>query len=267
MPPHCYCIANPTSLTSPSMTTSSHATIATTPRQTGGLSKALLRLFMKRAVIVATENLAGQFYLLTLESPAFRAVAWQPGQKVQIAMGSAFVARTFTPVEWDAATGRMRLLGFAHGAGPGSDWLRGARENDECDVFGPRSSIDTRALTGPLVLFGDETSIGLARSLQYLHQVKAVQGFLETDDMDSVRAVATHLGIGGLHLSRRTAGDAHLQAIAEQLAALAVTGATFLLTGKAQSIQHLHRHLKSASVPGARILTKAYWAPGKTGLD
>ncbi|MFJ9534050.1 siderophore-interacting protein [Herbaspirillum sp. NPDC101396] len=249
------------------MTASSHATTTTTPRQTGGFSKALLRLFMKRAVIVATENLAGQFHLLTLESPAFRGVAWQPGQKVQIAMGSAFVARTFTPVEWHAATGRTRLLGYAHGAGPGSDWLREARKNDECDVFGPRSSLDTRALTGPVVIFGDETSIGLACALQHRHQETAVQSFLETDDMDSVRAVAAHLGIGGLHLSQRVAGDAHLQAIVEQLAALASTGSTFLLTGKAQSIQRLHRGLKSTGVPGARILTKAYWAPGKTGLD
>jgi len=249
------------------MTTSSHASTNTTSRQPGGFSKALLRLFMKRAVIVATENLAGQFYLLTLESLAFRGVAWQPGQKVQIAMGSAFVARTFTPVDWDAVTGRTRLLGYAHGAGPGSDWLRGARKNDECDVFGPRSSLDTRALTGPVVIFGDETSIGLACSLRHLHQEKAMQSFLETDDADSVRAVAAHLGTGDLHLSQRTAGDVHLQAIAEQLAALADTSATFLLTGKAQSIQQLHRGLKSTGVPAVRILSKAYWAPGKTGLD
>jgi NADPH-dependent ferric siderophore reductase len=259
--------AIPMSITLSSMTNSTHATTDTTPRQTGGFSKALLRLFMTRAIIVAAENLAGQFYLLTLESPAFRGVAWQPGQKVQIAMRSAFVARTFTPVEWDAATGRMRLLGYAHGAGPGSDWLRAARKNDQCDVFGPRSSLDTRAITGPIVVFGDETSIGLACSLQHLHQAEAVQSILETDDADSVRAVAALLAIGSLHLSQRTAGDAHLHAIAEQLAALAATGATFLLTGKAQSIQQLHRRLKSTGVPGARILTKAYWAPGKTGLD
>lgn len=249
------------------MTNSSHVTTNTTPRQTGGFSKALLRLFMKRAVIVAAENLAGQFYLLTLESPAFKRVAWQPGQKVQIAMGSAFVTRTFTPVEWDAATGRTRLLGYAHGTGPGSDWLRGARKNDECDVFGPRASLDTRAIAGPVVVFGDETSIGLACSLRNLHQAEAVHSFLETDDADSVSAVAAHLGIGGLHLSQRTAGDAHLHSIAEQLAALAATDATFLLTGKAQSIQQLHRRLKSTGVPAARILAKAYWAPGKTGLD
>jgi NADPH-dependent ferric siderophore reductase len=249
------------------MTTSSHAPTNTTSRQPGGFSKALLRLFMKRAVIVAAENLAGQFYLLTLESPAFKGVPWQPGQKVQIAMGSAFVARTFTPVDWDVATGSTRLLGYAHGAGPGSDWLRSARKNDECDVLGPRSSLDTRAIAGPIVLFGDETSIGLAGSLRHLHQAKSVQSFLETDDVDSVRAMAAHLGISDLHLSQRTAGDAHLHVITEQLAALAANGATFLLTGKAQSIQQLHRGLKSAGVPAVRILSKAYWAPGKTGLD
>jgi hypothetical protein len=44
-------------------------------------------------------------------------------------------------------------------------------------------------------------------------------------------------------------------------------GATFVLTGKASTIQRIRQSLKQQAVPTGRILTKAYWAPGKTGLD
>jgi len=40
-----------------------------------------------------------------------------------------------------------------------------------------------------------------------------------------------------------------------------------VLTGKAQSIQYVSRALKIAGVGSSRIKAKAYWAPGKTGLD
>lgn len=39
-------------------------------------------------------------------------------------MGSAFVARTYTPIDWDPVAGRTRIRGYAHGDGPGSAWVR-----------------------------------------------------------------------------------------------------------------------------------------------
>ena len=108
------------------------------PGQPGAFSRVLLRMLMKQARVVANEPLAAGFQLITLEGPDFKGLQWVPGQKVQIAMGSAFVARTFTPIDWDAAAGRTRIVGYAHGNGPGSVWVRSARPGDECDIFGPR---------------------------------------------------------------------------------------------------------------------------------
>src|SRR4051812_5997288 len=93
-------------------------------REPGRLSKVLMRLWMKPATVVANEQLADRFHLITLEGRALADVAWLPGQKVQIAMGSVFVARTYTPVEWNPSTGRTCILGYAHGDGPGSAWVR-----------------------------------------------------------------------------------------------------------------------------------------------
>ena len=59
----------------------------------------------------------------------------------------------------------------------------------------------------------------------------------------------------------------HLEEMEAALPALAAAGATFVLTGKAGTIQRLRQELKRQAVPAERIVAKAYWAPGKTGLD
>ena len=55
--------------------------------------------------------------------------------------------------------------------------------------------------------------------------------------------------------------------MAAMLSDAAATGASFVLTGKAGTIQALRQRLRLLSVPAARVITKAYWAPGKAGLD
>lgn len=52
-----------------------------------------------------------------------------------------------------------------------------------------------------------------------------------------------------------------------QITRLTADDIVFILTGKAQSIQRMLRTLKTSGVPGHRIVSKAYWSPGKTGLD
>ncbi|GLU30442.1 siderophore-interacting protein [Trinickia caryophylli] len=247
------------------MQTSEKTTVSR--QQPGRLAKALLRMFMKHAYVVATEPLSERFRLLTLESAAFEGVAWVPGQKVQIAMGSAFVARTFTPIDWDAAAGRTRLLGYVHGGGPGSEWVSSVAAGDECDVFGPRASLAFPGNAEPIVVFGDETSFGLACSLLRAQPTRAPHCLFEVDDIEAARRVATRLGLRDAKLVRRTDDEAHLAELETALPSLAGAHAHFVLTGKAQSIQRLRRTLKGLGVASSHLSAKAYWAPGKTGLD
>lgn len=246
------------------MTTPAHDT--STGRQPGRLSRALLRLLMKQARVTAAEPIAEKFRLITLESPEFRELAWIPGQKVQIAMGSAFVARTFTPIDWDAAAGRTRILGYAHGNGPGSSWVCDVKPGDSCDIFGPRASLDV-GNTDRRVVLGDETSIGLAAALGRHAPESPLQCLLEMNAPANARDALAALGLDAVELFERTDNDTHLAEIERRLPALAAAGATFALTGKASSIQRLRRALKGLGVPAARLATKPYWAPGKTGLD
>lgn len=227
-----------------------------------------MRLMMKHARIAAIESLAPAFRLITLESPEFKGHQWVPGQKLQVAMGSAFVTRTFTPIDWNPLTGHTRILGYVHGSGPASAWISAARQGDECDVFGPRSSLDLSAVAGKRVLvLGDETSIGLA------HAVSRIAGpgsslLLEVNEARTAREVLARLEISQAEVFERTAGDSHLDDMERRLPALAAAGMSCVLTGKASSIQRLRRALKTlAGSAVAQLLTKPYWAVGKSGLD
>jgi NADPH-dependent ferric siderophore reductase len=224
-------------------------------------------MLMKQARVAAAETVAAGFRLITLESPAFRGLPWTPGHKLQIAMGSAFVARTFTPIEWDAAAGRTRILGYAHGSGPGSAWIGASEPGDACDVFGPRASLAPGHAAGMRVLLGDETSIGLACALARHAPGGGLACLLEANAAAPTREAAARLGLDGVELFERAAGEAHLEEIERRLPPLAAAGAAFVLTGKASSIQRLRRVLKALDVPVPRIMSKPYWAPGKTGLD
>ncbi len=237
-----------------------------TGRAPGRLSQTLVRLLMRRARVVSTETLAESFSLVTLEGPELAGARWAPGQKIQVAMGSAFVARTYTPMTWEAE-GRTRILGYAHGKGPGADWLRSLEPGAECDIFGPRVSLDLEGVPGPLAMFGDETSMGLAYALAMQDPARSVACALEVADLEAAGQVADRLGLSKAALFRRRADDAHLDTMTEALASLASVGAAFVLTGRAGAIQRVRTGLKARGVTPRRLMAKAYWAPGKTGLD
>lgn len=232
----------------------------------GPVSRTLIRLLMKEARITAVERIGRHARVLTLESDAFAGVAWQPGQKLQVAMGSAFVARTYTPMTWDAVAGRTQLLGFSHGGGPGSAWLLGAVAGDTCHVFGPRAALDLGQRAPLCVLVGDETSMALAQALAR-HTPAQVQCLFEVDDAQSAHTVLGHLGLDGAQVHARLPQEAHWAAMEAGLRALAGQEASFVLTGKAATVQHLRRALKAQGVATARIAVKPHWAPGRTGMD
>ncbi len=237
------------------------------PAKVGGrLSQALIRLMMRQASVVAAERLADRFKLITLEGEALRGVTWIPGQKIQIAMGSAFVARTYTPIEWNAAAGRTCILAFEPGHGPGSDWVRNVEPGGTCNLFGPRTSLDPRGMNGPVAVFGDETSIGLAYALAQARPGQVACVF-EVDDVAATRRVLRDLELDDAELVARHREEAHLDAMEAKLPHLLAAGMSFILTGRARTVQRLRQSLKQYGCPRTSVLAKAYWAPGKSGLD
>jgi NADPH-dependent ferric siderophore reductase len=238
-------------------------------RNLGPLESTVARWFTRSADVRAVSTVAENFRLLTLGGEALQRAAWVPGQKVQLLLGG-WVQRTFTPLAWDAVNGTAQLLAYIHGESPASDWARRLALGQPCAVFGPRGSLDLNALVRPGLLFGDETSFGLAHALRFTAPGAAdVEIVLEVSSQPAARAALEALGVSGAHLIERRPDDAHLVEVEALIADLrekhSIEG--WVLSGKASSIQALTKLLRRLGAIKSRIQSKAYWAPGKVGLD
>ncbi|WP_049974374.1 siderophore-interacting protein [Azospirillum sp. B4] len=237
----------------------------------GAVARTLLRWFMRPARVAAVERLSPRFRRIRLEGDALKGVAWAPGQKVQVAMGTGLAARTYTPLSWDATAGVTQLLVFSHGAaspgdGPGGRWAASLREGDGCQFMGPRRSLDFTEHEGPWALFGDETSFALGLACR----AALGSGFrcvFEVSDQAEARSVLHAVGLGDATIVSRLPGDDHLPMVIDALTHAAGDRARMVLTGRAPAIQQVTRALKDRGIAGPRRMAKAYWAPGKTGLD
>ena len=238
-------------------------------RRPGLVESMLQKWFMRRSRVESIEALHPKFRLITLSGEALKNVAWTPGDKVQIQLGG-WVMRTYTPLEWDANEGRTRILVYLHAEGPGTEWARTLRVGDSCALFGPRKSVDLTQLRRPAILFGDETSFGLARSLGGTDgQAEGVAFLFELSTPQESLAALEHLRISNVSACVRTRDDSHWLEVQSQMRRLlaAHRPVEFVLTGKSTSVQRLRNFLKLEGVSASRIRSRAYWAPGRKGLD
>jgi ferric-chelate reductase (NADPH) len=235
------------------------------PPAPGRLTRTLLRWMMRPARVAAVQTLSPRFRLVALEGDGLKGVEWLPGHKIQVAIGSGFSTRTYTPISWDADAGQMTLLAFLHGDGPGSHWAGTVREGDACQLFGPRRSVDLSDVGETIVLFGDETAFGIAAALQC--RCATAELVFEVSDAMESREVLKAIGLGRATLIERRHDNAHLTTIGDELIPFVARGARFVLTGKAQSIQSVSQVLKKGGMKSSNVKSRAYWSPEKTGLD
>jgi ferric-chelate reductase (NADPH) len=213
----------------------------------------------------AVEDLTPRVRLATFAADGLEAGSWRAGDKVQVRM-AGLTTRTYTPVVVDAVPEGFGIVGFVHGDGPGARWVRGLAVGDEAAVFGPRRSIDCSGLSGPAVLFGDETAVGLAAAAARVAGVVLWCAFEATDAAD-VRVPAERLGLTVDHLVERTADGGHRAALAGAVAEHIGADTTLVASGDAATVAAVRRHLKEHDLRPAATLAKAYWAEGRRGLD
>jgi ferric-chelate reductase (NADPH) len=237
-------------------------------KRPGLLESAIRKLFTRSGQVLEIEDVGATFRIITVGGEALCKAEWTPGDKVQLQLGS-WVQRTYTPIDWDAEAGRMRILAYVHGNGPGADWARTLRKGDACVIFGPRKSIDLTRLRTSAVLFGDETSFGLASALLGALRPSSTRLLFEVASLAQAQPALTHVGLSHAQLHVRGTDDTHLVALEEDLLAQlqAEPTANIVLSGKASSIQRISRLLKRSGIASSRVQSRAYWATGKTGLD
>lgn len=232
------------------------------------LTDSLKRLVFREFTVTCVTHLSEHFERIDFASESLQKSHFAAGNKVQIAFDGG--PRTYTPFAFDAATGALSVLVYLHGDGPSARWATSAQVGDRAFAFGPRGSLALTPGSGPLAVFGDETSFGLARALCEAHPGSNGPSFVfEATHAGESQAVLEALELPHAKLVERRADDEHLSEIEARLRDVLAknAGTQLVFTGKAQSIQWLRKRLRAESSAHAGQLVKAYWAPGKRGLD
>ena len=239
-----------------------------TNKRTGLLESAMHKLFMRHVHVLDIEDIGSAYRIVTLGGESLRGTSWTPGDKIQIQLGG-WVQRTYTPMDWDAENGLARILVYMHADAPGTRWARTLCEGDTCVIFGPRKSIDRSRLRGPVMFFGDETSLGLATALFNHASSPAAQMLFEVSTLADTKLVVEQLQLNDAHLCARLENDRHFVELETYVSTFLQGHAAvdIVLTGKATSIQYINRLLRQRDIGAGRRQSKAYWAPGKAGLD
>lgn len=227
----------------------------------GLAARLLTRIFFRPAAVTENRQVAAGLHLISLEGEALRDLPCSPGDKLQIRIGPGLLTRTYTPMRWDTAHGSTQILAHALAAGPGSEWARGAAPGEKVSLFGPRRSLALVAFDPQRsVMVGDETALGLAAAWRPSHALieavnpRAIQDLLDAMHLSGTAMTAQPQGL-------------HLDALANAALGLAAVDTCFVLVGRARTVQSLLRTLRHRGIGSDRILTKAYWADGKAGLD
>lgn len=252
------------------MQSQTHSFVRGRPRLTPltPIVKLLEQTVTAEARVSHADRVAGKFVSFSLESSAFRAPRWQPGDKVDFQIG-ALSYRAYTPVRVDSDTGRMELLVYLHGHSPGARRVSLLRGGETVRIYGPRRSTTLSAAPERLGIFGDETSLALMAARQV--QDTGFDGaacIVETDDPETTGQILGALGLGQAQLHQRRQDGGHLKAAGSRALSWLREQADrqMLLTGRARSIQALRKALLAGDVGKDRIQTHAFWADGKTAL-
>lgn len=181
---------------------------------------------------------------------------FEPGSKVQLLLPSNDM-RTYSPI---AELRGMMLLAWTRAGGPGSEWAAQAKVGETLPFVGPQKSLD--ADEGPVIIVGDETSLAIASAFALERPLQAY-AVIMSDAPSDVRAAAASIGLYGLDVV--PGNDLAQMIVAIQRRIVALPGASILLTGGAGLVIPTREALRKAGVES--IKTKAYWVPGKTGID
>ena len=229
------------------------------------VGRTLAPLLLSSATVVDVTAPGPRFRRLRLALDGPPRTPFAPGDKVQVLLPDAM--RTYTPFAFDARVDEraFSLLLFAHGDTPASRFARSVVAGAPLRFMGPQASLPLSAHSGPAVLVGDETSLAVASALVTSRATGAGRVVLEVRDPDEVSGLLPGLGLDTCTtLVRRRDDDGHLDEVVDAVVA-DVASARVFLVGRAPAIHRVQRGLRARHIDVTK--TRAYWTPGKRGLD
>jgi NADPH-dependent ferric siderophore reductase len=195
-------------------------------------------------------------------------IKFKSGQAIAIRVNETNF-RNYTPSHWDSKEGIFEVIFHLHGNGPGSQYISSLKLNDTLSIVLPRGFDLYRQDHKYHFLFGDETTIGLFKSLQHKIEENDQEyiGILELNQTTLSFKIDAISGLELVSVSDNKAQNAIslLEKLPEQVWQLWRNGA-FYLMGNGRSIQRFRNALREKGVNIKNIKTQPYWMEGKFGL-
>jgi NAD(P)H-flavin reductase len=198
---------------------------------------------------------------------------FRPGYAVAIRV-SETEYRNYTPCYVDVEHGLMDIVFHLHADAPGTSMLRKLEVGGELRISIPRGTNHYNPSARHQLLFGDETTFGLALSLHPIFQANnhCYHYCFELDEAN-IDAPAL-LGLDSFTVFRKSDTDFKNSPTFYSLPNLQSyhhsesedwSQGNFILAGNAVSVQTVRKQLKQMGITG-KISARGYWTKGKTGL-
>jgi len=221
--------------------------------------------------VTASSSLTPSFRRLVLTAPGIEGLRHQPGQDLmlRVPLGpERVVNRRYTIRSLDPAQMTVTIDVSVHGAGPGTDWITGARTGDRIDAIGPRGKITVRPEADWHLFVADETGLpGALAMLEALPAGSTAIAILEVDTGADEQALTVPqpgpLDVRWLHRNGRSVpGDPG--PVLEQVGAVDLpTGAgQAYVAAEAGVVRAVTRALGERGLSAEQISGKAYWRRG-----
>lgn len=175
--------------------------------------------------------------------------------------------RNYTASFSDTEEGILKITTHLHGTAPGSLFMDNLEIGNQIRITIPRGKKMYDECVERQLIFGDETSLGLACAFQPVLQQNnhQFQFYFELDKENENIPQLMGLENYTVFPKYRTFRTEHLIDDLPILQTSEWQTANFILTGNANSIQTFRKALKRYKISG-KIYSQAYWAEGKSGL-
>ena len=233
--------------------------ISTIPKWLGDLFEGSLRPNMK---VLTTSYISAHIKVIRFQGDL---------SKLKFEIGYANVIRVsdteyrnYTVANHDIIAGILDIVFHIHGNGVGCQYIDALKKGDEIYISSPRGHKVYDPRVEKHVIFGDETSLGLACSFLAVLKKHQYQFYFELDkeniNVPQLLGLenATVFPKNGLFLNEKWINDLPVFKAGEW------KDANFILTGNVNAVRTFRKVVKTATK--GKVFSQGYWLEGKKGL-
>ncbi|MFC4534955.1 siderophore-interacting protein [Sphaerisporangium dianthi] len=229
----------------------------------------MLNLF-RRGTVTHIEPIAERMRHIRISGPQLRELGWVPGTHIRLRVGDPRRPRSFlqgflrTYSIWDySPEGHLDVCVLDHpNAGPGALWARRARIGDAAAFMGPEGRLVLREGAPYHLFVGDETAaVAFGAMMRALPSSAVVHGVILVGGPGGRLPVVRSDRLTWIHRPDELPAGVRSLDLPDE------PGVAYV-AGEARTGQAVRGHLVGERGWSRRdVVVKAFWAPGRRGMD